>query len=518
MKKVFLILLLVICIVGPVFCTDWTKSDLLDDFGDKNGHFALESNSLPGSYKNEFGQSGELYWSIVISDEGNVFLDIHEDINKNLSITSKGPTEVSTNEELDVKIKVEDSVFQFYGTIQKDENYVYDRIALYEVSTTYGEHYNTKENTLFSSIRINYNLKAFFLNNSQMKIIVSGSKGQYSLGLLDTTNLESSWFYDTSLVEKGISLVSENKYKEAEEIFEQIKENDNETYDFYELDDYIHTCREKRIAIEIEKMSGFIDTGDYSNALKAAKAIKELDQLYNEYTNDMEIIEHWLKEAAKEYNIGERGPAYGLIFYDCDADNDEGNPDGLISTECGWRYLEAAPSVIFISNNNPMVTTDFFYSGDIQTFPFGENKNEFGENAFVNNTRKYSNSNCTKTGIGTGKKNTSLLIATMENKNQTAYAAKLCADLEYMITIYNRVFDDWFLPSRDELKLLLTNLDCNVANNNLPYGRYWSSSEDPTDPDLIWTVECPYQWYYYGDDPWGFDRYNSFFIRPIRSF
>ncbi len=41
--------------------------------------------------------------------------------------------------------------------------------------------------------------------------------------------------------------------------------------------------------------------------------------------------------------IGKTGPAGGIIFYDCDADNDSGNYDDLISSECGWRYLEAAP-------------------------------------------------------------------------------------------------------------------------------------------------------------------------------
>ena len=46
------------------------------------------------------------------------------------------------------------------------------------------------------------------------------------------------------------------------------------------------------------------------------------------------------------YQVGDIGPAGGIIFYDCDADNDMGNPDGLDSSICGWRYLKWLQKVL----------------------------------------------------------------------------------------------------------------------------------------------------------------------------
>ena len=293
-------------------------------------------------------------------------------------------------------------------------------------------------------------------------------------------------------------------------------------------------ARLELITAELTQMYDYLENGEFSKALSVLGKIRDLDSLYNDFPSEIEELERRIKKAANEYNVGDIGPAYGIIFYDCDADNDKGNADGLISSECGWRYLEAAPSVVFIDEDgDPMVTLGFLYSSSAPTLTFGFNRNESGKDVFVNNSTKYSTSNCTSTRVGTGKKNTALLVNSM--KKNSAYsvesksssivwgmdkynAAEVCDLLAYSIDGSDFVFDDWYLPSRDELKLLLTNLDCNLANNNLPYGRYWSSSEDPSDPELIWTVKCPYQPYNYGDDRWGEGRYNRYFVRPIRSF
>ena len=73
----------------------------------------------------------------------------------------------------------------------------------------------------------------------------------------------------------------------------------------------------------------------------------------------------------------------------------------------------------------------------------------------------------TGTAIGTGKINTDKIIASL---GEGGYAAQLCADL-----ILNG-FDDWFLPSKDELDALYINKT--KIGETFTYSHYWSSSED----------------------------------------
>jgi len=121
-------------------------------------------------------------------------------------------------------------------------------------------------------------------------------------------------------------------------------------------------------------------------------------------------------------NVGEAGPAGGIIFYD----------KGKLSN--GWRYLEAAP-------------TD--QSAGIQW--------DNGKNIGIK----------TDTVVGSGRVNTETIIAAQGSGN---YAATLCRNL----TING--FSDWFLPSKDELGLMYTNLK-KAGRGNLAPAWYWSSSE-----------------------------------------
>ena len=142
------------------------------------------------------------------------------------------------------------------------------------------------------------------------------------------------------------------------------------------------------------------------------------------------------------YKVGDEGPAGGIIFYDCDADNEDDNADGLESSECGWRYLEAAPADLRIVDDEPTVDSTLTgYSNATSTaFIFGYYKVD-GNNSYVNGTTTYNSSNCTGTAIGTGKNNTKLLVDTMGtdyayssysgSTTTTDYAARLCDILEY---------------------------------------------------------------------------------------
>ena len=211
-----------------------------------------------------------------------------------------------------------------------------------------------------------------------------------------------------------------------------------------------------------------------------------------------------VKSVNLSFVIGQRGPAGGYIFYDCDADNKSGNTDGLISSECGWRFLEAAPEEL---------DTHYILYGYYRT-------EATGSNLFVNGTTTYDPDNCTGTAIGTGKHNTELIVAALGEKaysstsgsgQEAVYAAKLCYDLEY--TVDGNTFDDWFLPSKDELNEMYNSLYLNGIGGFRDW-EYWSSSEYAESVTQGWEQNFPTgeQWWTAG----GRCDYDT--VRPIRAF
>jgi hypothetical protein len=69
------------------------------------------------------------------------------------------------------------------------------------------------------------------------------------------------------------------------------------------------------------------------------------------------------------------------------------------------------------------------------------------------------------TDVGTGKKNTQIIVN--EGKNLVT-AVRFCSDLEY------DGYDDWFLPSKDELNLMYENLKVK-GQGGFSDEAYWSS-------------------------------------------
>ena len=236
--------------------------------------------------------------------------------------------------------------------------------------------------------------------------------------------------------------------------------------------------------------------------------------------------------AKKEYKVGDIGPAGGYIFYDCDADNTDSDPDGednLKSDECGWRYLEAAPADLRVVNGVPTVdvNTPGYEDGEYRIY-FGlyaknlkelDNMKDYEEGfMYVNGNTEYNNKNCTGTVIGTGKKNTQLLVKAMGNnavilgfKTTKEYAAKLCDDLECRYK--GKIYSDWFLPSRDELNLMYINLKSDGLGD-FEDSPYWSSSEYNAYVRSAWDqrFQDGGQVGYYGY------RERYFHVRPIRAF
>jgi len=135
------------------------------------------------------------------------------------------------------------------------------------------------------------------------------------------------------------------------------------------------------------------------------------------------------KSLPKTYTVGDVGPAGGYIFYD-----KKNNTDG-------WRYLEVAPI--------DQASESIWGCYDIN-IP-------------------------TSTNLFTGFDNTSLILNSCSN----AKAAKICDSANI------NGYDDWYLPSRAELKMVYDSLFNKLKlggftledGNYNPAKRYWTSSQ-----------------------------------------
>ena len=125
------------------------------------------------------------------------------------------------------------------------------------------------------------------------------------------------------------------------------------------------------------------------------------------------------------FNIGDTGPAGGLIFH-----------------QEGETYYEVAPEG-WDGGDDPGIT----WGGYLVTI------------------------GGTSQSVGTGKANTEKIVAEL---GAGTYAAKACDD--YSRTHGGKTYTDWFLPSDDELNLMYENLHEEALGGFLD-NRYWSSSE-----------------------------------------
>jgi hypothetical protein len=164
------------------------------------------------------------------------------------------------------------------------------------------------------------------------------------------------------------------------------------------------------------------------------------------------------------YKIGDTGPAGGIIFYD----------KGIVTN--GWRYLEAAP--------NDVVSVQWGAMGiDISG---------------------------TSTAIGTGKANTQRIAPVLEQRGEDG-AALFCAAQ----TING--FTDWFLPSADELNLILVNLK-RKGLGEFGNGWYWSSSQSQGSNFYVVPRSAFRQNFSNGEQDAHLNKDNICAIRAIRQF
>ncbi len=147
-----------------------------------------------------------------------------------------------------------------------------------------------------------------------------------------------------------------------------------------------------------------------------------------------------VEESSLTYNIGDVGPAGGIVFYDKGETID------------GWRYIEVAPNEF----------------EDVQWGCFDQPIVDARDRA-----------------IGAGQKNTNAIVTFHDNlddyynqpevcssSNDGSVAAKLCADYTF------GGFEDWFLPSSDEFLEMYNVLHLNgLGDFSVDRWIYWSSTE-----------------------------------------
>jgi len=168
---------------------------------------------------------------------------------------------------------------------------------------------------------------------------------------------------------------------------------------------------------------------------------------------------------AVTYKVGDKGPAGGFVFFDMGFYMD------------GWRYLEAAP----------------------QDFP---TKVQWGDLGVLTDIRE--------TGVGTGKENTMSMISILRNNGQTMRAAQVVTVAQY------GGYDDWFLPSKDELELMYVNLK-KQRIGGFSNEVYWSSSSNTSryidvGHTGVWQIN------FFDGKQINAHYYNEGFVRAIRAF
>lgn len=133
------------------------------------------------------------------------------------------------------------------------------------------------------------------------------------------------------------------------------------------------------------------------------------------------------------------------------------------------------PDIAFTTISSTSLSIGDTYQGGIIFYLRGTYPDQYGLVCAQNDqgtgipwySQSYIYYGITSTAIGSGQTNTSSLVSIL---GDGYYAAKLCDDLVL------KGFDDWFLPSRDELGLMYTNLKKN-GFGNFTNSSYWSSSE-----------------------------------------
>ena len=179
----------------------------------------------------------------------------------------------------------------------------------------------------------------------------------------------------------------------------------------------------------------------------------------------------WYTWDKPTYNVGDTGPAGGIIFYV--------NPN---AKEDGWRYLEAAPTALKEGNT-------------YKEYTWG------AEGADYN----------TEDGVGKGKTNTDTLMSKVTETIKFP-AAEACDD--YSVNEDDIVYDDWFLPSIGELRKMYDAKD-KLDSDSVEKQAFWSSTGYGGSGNYAWekNIKLGNE---YGQKRNGDD--GKFYVWPVRRF
>jgi hypothetical protein len=183
------------------------------------------------------------------------------------------------------------------------------------------------------------------------------------------------------------------------------------------------------------------------NGLKAALVCAVIPIMLTACWEDLEEISGKAEgggTSAKVYAIGDTGPAGGIVFYVDTA------------KRIGYEFAPAEGADPEIAWSNVLTILG------------------------------YTDSNNNWSALGMGLANTNAIVA---QSGHLSSAAKRC--LDYTVTKNGVTYDDWFLPSKDELQKIWWNLVSDQSADNSGRGKphagslggfanglYWSSSED----------------------------------------
>lgn len=181
---------------------------------------------------------------------------------------------------------------------------------------------------------------------------------------------------------------------------------------------------------------------------------------------------------------GIEGPAGGRIIYD----NDSAGADG-------WRFIEISPGMVDQTSTSGD-TPEFTFSNTPDSFRMGYYRTDpYGPNLFVNGTETYNEYDCTRSGIGEGKRNTELLVEMRAGNVYSEKEGGYLVDVSIAEAVYHAEingYDDWYLSSVDETLLFPERISRIISSTERDVESCWVLNSGSITFDMNISFGSPY--------------------------